>query len=124
VERARGGAGAGRGTSVDAIRQTHQCRIPQRSFDSADQHHDTGAGPGDLVIYAALAGSNIIFHRSECAFAVTAPDFDDSPGSCHAGGGQKTGWAQNRPHRRASSASTRGAGSRSGGSGTHALGGE
>ena len=124
MERAGGGACAGRGTSVDAIRQTHQCRIPQRSLHSADQHHDTGAGPGDLVIYAALAGGNIIFHRSECAFAVTASDFDDSPGSRRAGAGQKTGWAQNRPRRRASSACTRGAGSCSGGSGTHALGGE
>ena len=36
-----GRAGAGRGAAaVDADRQAHQCRLPDRGFDPAGQHHD------------------------------------------------------------------------------------
>src|SRR6266404_4536129 len=60
VEHACGGASAGRGSSaVDATRQTHQRRLPQRSLNPAHKHHDAGAGAGDDAHDTAPGGGVI-----------------------------------------------------------------
>jgi hypothetical protein len=126
VERARGGASSGRGTSAtDAHWQTHQCRISDGCLDPPYQHHDAGAGPGDDAVCASLAGI-IIFPCSECAIAVTTPDSGCSARDCSpcASGGQKAGCAETCAHGRAGSARTRGTGSGSGCSSARSRGGE
>jgi hypothetical protein len=122
VERACGGASAGRGSStVDAPRQTHQRRLPHRSLNPAHKHHGAGAGAGDDALDAAPVGLIIstifISSANQRAIALTTADSG-------AGGGQKAGCAQTDPHGRAGSAGTGGAGSRGGCARACSLGGE
>jgi hypothetical protein len=121
VEYACGDAGAGRGTSaVDAIRQTHQCRLPHRSLNPADQHHDAGAGAGacahDTASVGIVISSLIIPTANHCAVAGTTADSGASRG-------QKAGCAQTGPHRRAGSTGAGGTASRSGCAGARSRGG-
>jgi hypothetical protein len=122
VEHACGGASAGRGSSaVDATRQTHQRRLPQRSLNPAHKHHDAGAGAGDDAHDTAPGGGVIstifISTANQRTIALATADFGAS-------GGQKAGCAQAGPHGRAGSAGTGGAGSRSGCARARSLGGE
>ena len=89
MERAAPGSGnhrPDRGDAVvDADRQADQCRLPERSFHAAGQHHESGAGFG--AGRAAPAGCS-----SECAAGCTARSADAAYGAsrARAGGGQET----------------------------------
>ena len=99
MECARGRSAGRRASAIGTHRQTHQRRISHGGLDSGRQHHDPGAGFGGHAIPAARGGIAAGIADSiggERGIAVTAPDFECSPGC--AGGGQKAIGAEALAH--------------------------
>ena len=89
MERPTAGGSAGRRVIFfGTVRQTDQCRFPQRRLDPAGQHHDARAGRGAAARRTAPAAINT---AGDCTLAVAASDADGIP---RAGGGQETAGAE------------------------------
>jgi hypothetical protein len=98
MDRARGRSAGRRAFAIGTHWKTHQRRISHGGLDSGCQHHDPGAGFGGRAVPAARGGvaagtaagvadGIVASIGGERGIAVTAPDFECSPGC--AGGGQK-----------------------------------
>ena len=91
------GGSAGRRVIVfGTVRQTDQCRFPQRRLDPAGQHHDARAGRAAARRTAPAAvdpagDCSAIDTAGDCTIAIAASDADGIP---RAGGGQETAGAE------------------------------